>query len=211
MTYTGGPLNELNGKRGISAPINSVPVMKLIKVHNPRSKEELVNLIKAHYEDECPCGIHSKGTIEDFGRKLFDSQIKYWGQQRFSLRECIQWEYDLFVVQSLKGHLVELNAIKLLSEGLIGCSIEAAEGYLDEELRIDVIIKAAGKELCGIQVKPSTFNHMRPEVISFNHAANTRWGYPVFYLFYNEIEEFTNLSKILSEVQKLHSKYSPAK
>jgi len=39
MAYTGGPLNELNGKMGISAPNKSVPVMKLIKAHNPKRKK----------------------------------------------------------------------------------------------------------------------------------------------------------------------------
>jgi len=45
MTYTGGPLNELNGKMGISAADKSVPVMKLIRKHKPKSREELVQLI----------------------------------------------------------------------------------------------------------------------------------------------------------------------
>ena len=46
MAYTGGPLNELNGKMGISAPYKSVAVMKLIRYHKPKSKDELVELIK---------------------------------------------------------------------------------------------------------------------------------------------------------------------
>ena len=44
MAYTGSPLNELNGKMGISAPFKSVSVMKLIRIHKPKSKEELVQL-----------------------------------------------------------------------------------------------------------------------------------------------------------------------
>jgi len=56
MAYTGGPLNELNGKMGISAPYKSVAVMKLIKQHNPKSKGELVELIKWHSENTCECG-----------------------------------------------------------------------------------------------------------------------------------------------------------
>ena len=45
MPYTGGPLNTLNGKMGISAPENSVPVMKLIRINHPNRKEELVEII----------------------------------------------------------------------------------------------------------------------------------------------------------------------
>jgi hypothetical protein len=81
MAYTGGPLNELNGKMGISAPFKSVPVMKLIRAHNPKSKEELVELIKWHSENTCECGVVSQGTVESFGKNLYDSQknigVKY--------------------------------------------------------------------------------------------------------------------------------------
>ncbi len=141
MAYTGGPLNELNGKMGISAPAKSVPVMKLIRAHNPKSKEELVGLIKWHSENTCSCGVKSQGTVESFGRNLYNSQIQYWGENRFSLQDCIQWEYDLFVVQSLRGGMIEKKAIKELRNIYSNMRFEEAEGYLDEELRIDIIIK----------------------------------------------------------------------
>lgn len=203
MAYTGGPLNELNGKMGISAPHRSVPVMKLIRIHKPKSKDELVELIKNHYEKECECGIKSQGTIEDFGKNLYKSQIKYWGEYRYSLRDCIQWEYDLFIIQSLKGNLIEKKAIQILIQELPHYSIEEAEGYLDEELRIDILIKIDNKEKCGIQVKPSTFNKMRSEVILFNKTANEKWGKPVFYLFYDDNEKFLNISTVVNEIKKL--------
>jgi len=60
---TGGDLNMLNGQMGISAPYQSVAVMKLIKQHSPKSKHELVELIKYHYEHTCSCGIVSKGSV----------------------------------------------------------------------------------------------------------------------------------------------------
>lgn len=203
MAFTGGPLNELNGKMGISAPNRSVPVMKLIRIHRPKSKDELVELIKNHYEKECECRIKSQGTIEDFGKNLYRSQIKYWGEYRYSLRDCIQWEYDLFIIQSLKGNLIEKKAIQILIQELPHYSIEEAEGYLDEELRIDILVKIDNKEICGIQVKPSTFNKMRSEVILFNKIANERWGKPVFYLFYDESEKFLNMSTAVNEIKKI--------
>ncbi|GET45582.1 hypothetical protein [Capnocytophaga felis] len=79
MTYTGGELNKLNGDYGISAPNKSVPVMKLIKNHKPNSKDELYELIKFHYEIECPCGVKSQGTIEGFGKNLYEAQQKNGG------------------------------------------------------------------------------------------------------------------------------------
>lgn len=203
MAYTGGPLNELNGKMGISAPFKSVPVMKLIRSHHPKSKEELVELIKWHSENSCECGVVSQGTVESFGKNLYDSQIRYWGEIRYSLQDCIQWEYDLFVVQSLKGGIVEKKALLELAKRVLNFTFEEAEGYLDEELRIDIVIKKNGNEVGGIQVKPLTFKRMRREVITFNKDANQRWGKPVFYLYYDENEIFLNIDKLVSAHQKL--------
>ena len=196
MAYTGGPLNELNGKMGISAPHKSVPVMKLIKAHNPKSKEELVELIKWHSEHTCKCGVVSQGTVETFGENLYNSQIPYWGKIKYCLKDCIKWEYDLFVVQSLKGGIIEKKAIEKLNQIVPTYSFTESEGYLDEELRIDIIIKKKGKEVGGVQVKPSTFKLMRKEVITYNKNANQKWGKPVLYLFYDDNEELVNLSEI---------------
>lgn len=203
MAYTGGPLNELNGKMGISAPYKSVPVMKLIKAHNPKSKEALVELIKDHSLNSCSCGVKSQGSVESFGKNLYDSQIQYWGQYRYSLKDCIQWEYDLFVVQSLKGGIIEKKAIEELKSTIPTHSFEEAEGFLDEELRIDIIIKKEHEEVAGIQVKPLTFKLMRSEVITFNKTANLKWDKPVFYLYYDEKENFTNLDELIHEIRKL--------
>ena len=203
MPYTGGPLNELNGKMAISAPKNSVPVMKLIRFHQPKTRGELVELIKYHYLRDCGCGVKSRGTVYDFGKNLYRAQLKYWGEYRYSMQQCIQWEYDLFIVQSLKGDTLEKKAARLLAERLPDFSIAEVNGYLDEELRIDLVVKNDDIDLCGIQVKPKTFMHMRSEVILFNRTANEKWGKPVFYLFYDEAGQFVNFRRIGEEITKL--------
>jgi hypothetical protein len=203
MPYTGGPLNELNGKMGISAPYKSVPVMKLIRAHSPKSKDELVDLIKWHSENNCECGIVSQGTVEQFGRNLYEAQMPYWGAYRFTLSECIQWEYDLFVLQSLKGNLVEHKAIDSLSSKLSPTLLfKEADGYLDEELRIDIVVKRNGNIVSGIQVKPLTFKMMRREVITFNAMANRKWDKPVYYLYYDDAENFVNINELISFLKK---------
>ncbi|MBO3097302.1 MjaI family restriction endonuclease [Gelidibacter pelagius] len=203
MTYTGGPLNELNGKMGISAPFRSVPVMKLIRTHNPLSKDALVQLIAYHYNNDCPCGIKSQGTVEMFGKNLYESQLVYWKEYRYTLKECIQWEYDLFVVQSLKGGIIEKKALHNLNEILTNFQFEEAEGFLDEELRIDIIIKKNTIKVGGIQIKPLTYKLMRQEVISFNKMANQKWRKPVFYMFYDKDENFINKDEVVLEIQNL--------
>jgi len=204
MTYTGGELNKLNGDYGISAPYKSVPVMKLIKNHRPKSKEELYQLIKTHFEKDCSCGVKSQGTVEDFGKNLYEAQIKAWQKYKYTLQECIQWEYDLFVVQSLKGTLIENKAKQNLQKELSNFIINEAEGFVDEELRVDLIILHNNIEICGIQVKPLTFNLMREGVITFNKIANAKWGKPVFYLFYDDKENFTNIDEIITNIKKLN-------
>ncbi|MCB9340075.1 MAG: MjaI family restriction endonuclease [Lewinellaceae bacterium] len=202
MAYTGGDLNLLNGKYGISAPHRSVPVMKLIQAHRPKSRDELCGLIQDHFYHDCPCGIKSKGTVQDFGKNLYQAQQAEWGEYRYSLQACVQWEYDLFVVQSLKGTVVEEKALSYFQKnlGCVGLSAIRAEGFLDEELRVDLVIEKEGRELCGIQVKPLTFNRMREGVQKFNKAANIKWGKPVFYLFYDEREHLVNTEAVVAAV-----------
>ncbi|MEO5572547.1 MAG: MjaI family restriction endonuclease [Bacteroidia bacterium] len=178
--------------------------MKLIKVHRPKSKDELYGLIKVHHETNCECGIKSQGTVEDIGRNLYEAQLQAWGQYKHTLQECIQWEYDLFVIQSLKGTLIENKALQEFSAALKDYSFAEAEGFVDEELRIDLIISKNGNEIAGIQVKPHTFNMMREGVISFNKAANAKWGKQVFYLFYNDQEQFTNFDDVVEQIKKLN-------
>ena len=203
MAYTGGPLNELNGKMGISAPHKSVAVMKLIKQHNPKSKGELVELIKWHSENTCDCGVVSQGTVEDFGINLYKSQMNYWGEYKYTLSECIQWEYDLFVIQSLKGGMIERSVISELSSRVREYGFSEAQGFLDEELRIDVVITKEGESVGGVQVKPLTYRFMRQGVIDFNETANKKWNKPVFYLYYDMNERLINCGDLIESIREL--------
>ena len=202
--YTGGALNLLNGKMGISAPKNSVPVMKLIKVHRPSTHFELEQLISSHFHGSCVCGIKSKGTVIDFGRNLYNSQLSFWGEYRYSLKKCVQWEYDLFIVQSLKGNGLENAALALLKLNIPHLIFEPTAGFLDDELRVDIIIRTEDRELMGgIQVKPDSFKRMRSEVLYVQMRQNKKWNFPVWFLYYDRELKFNNLEFIC---QKLNLK-----
>jgi site-specific DNA-methyltransferase (adenine-specific) len=199
--YTGGELNRLNGKYGISAPENSVPVMKLIRTHNPKSRSELHELIRNHHISECKCGIKSQGTVEDFGENLFQSQLSEWKEYKYSLKNCIQWEYDLFVCQSLKGNIIEKKAVSLLNNKLRELTFTEADGFLDEELRIDILIKKKSNILGGIQVKPDSYHNVREGIRMRNSSSNEKFGKPVYYLFYDKNENFVNVSKLVKQIR----------
>lgn len=204
MSLTGGELNKLNGKYGISAPNNSVPIIKLIRIHKPKSKEELVISIKEHSIRKCECGVVSQGTIEDFGKNLFNCQKKEWGVEKYSIHECIEWEYNLFVVQSLKGNLIEDKAKKILSE-LTKLEVVDANDYYDEEMRIDLEIKKRGKTQAGIQIKPNSYKYIRQNVQKMNLHRNSLVDFKVLYLYYDyESEEFINMDEIIKKISNIN-------
>lgn len=196
-TDTGGLLNTLNGKMGISSPYNSVPVIKLINTHRPKSYDELEQLIEYHYLNDCPCGIKSKGTVYDFGRNLYESQIKYFKDYLFTLEECVQWEYDLFIVNSLKGSKMEKLARNEVRKAISPrCKVEKTERVIDEEYRIDLEIMRDGEILLGVQVKPYSYKFTNDYVKGSNVVRNSSYGYDVFYLYYDDDGVFVNVDEI---------------
>ena len=174
--------------------------MKLIRTHNPKSRAQLVELVKSHAQNRCDCGVRSQGTIEDFGQKLYNAQITFWGEHRFTLQQCKQWEYDLLVVQSLKGATVEKRAVSVLQSNLPDLNFEETSGYLDEELRIDVLVSLNQRTICGIQVKPESFLKMRKGVLCMQHYASSQFNTPVINLFYNSQLEFIDLNSVLEHI-----------
>ena len=201
MAYTGGLLNELNDKLMVSSARNSVPIMKLIKLHSPRSYDELEQLVEYHYRNKCKCGVRSKGTVRDFGRNLYEAQLDYWGDYKFSLEDCIKWEYDLFIVQSLKGELMEDCAVFYLQGYLpLECDVERVNGYVDTVFRVDVIVRWSSNVVCGVQVKPLSYEYCSDDVKLVNVEGNDRFGFDVLYLFYDD-GEFVNLCDVVDEIR----------
>jgi hypothetical protein len=185
-SLTGGPLNWLNGRAKISASHNSVHVRSLFIYHQPKSAAELVSLISSHSLRSCECGNVSRGTLEQFGVWLFDAQQAHWGEERFTLKECSTWIYHLFVTQVFKGVNKEAEACQRLQETLgASLSVEFATPYVDEELRVDLIVYQMRRLICGIQVKPSSYTYVRESVQRFNERRNARFPATVFYLLYD--------------------------
>jgi hypothetical protein len=190
---------------GISAPDRSVPVSRLVNIHKPKSARELEQLIADHIVGGCSCGIVSQGTIGDFGRNLYEAQKEYWGEYRFSLRDCIQWEYDLFVLQSLKGSTMEDKCKESLQK-LLGTEfiVKKSDRCIDEELRVDLEIEKDKRDILGIQVKPKSFSHVRQNIQAFNREANKKYGRPVLYIFYDyETGGLLDLENVASRITNL--------
>lgn len=175
--------------------------MKLIKNHKPKSYSELEILIEYHYLNECYCGVKSTGTVFDFGKNLYEAQMEFWHEYKFTLKECIEWEYNLFIYNSLKGSKMENKAKfeikKRLSTEYI---VEKTDQITDEEYRVDIWIHKNNKIILGIQVKPKTYKYMRNEVKFSNINRNKKFKYPVKYLYYDNDKNFDNISEVLKEI-----------
>ncbi|MGD1847518.1 MAG: hypothetical protein ACFB10_19185 [Salibacteraceae bacterium] len=203
MSLTGGDLNALNGRFGISAPHRSVPIMQLIRVHRPRSKAELEALVAYHAHHTCSCGIVSRGTIQDFGKALYEAQHKAWGTYRYSLEHCIQWEYHLFITQSWKGSAQERNLLQQLRLSLPEFQFDYSAAELDAEYRIDLTINKKDRLLGGIQVKPESFQHMRPSVIEYQKRQHRKWELPVLAAVYQEDGRWLDFQGLVARIKQL--------
>jgi hypothetical protein len=203
--FTGGELNILNGKMGISAPDKSVPVARLVRYHKPKSPAELEKLISDHVNGGCPCGVVSTGTVQDFGRNLYEAQIGFWGEYKYSLKDCIQWEYDLFILQMLKGNTMEdkcQDKLKKLLESPY--NIVKTNEYVDEEVRVDLEVYYQTSLIAGIQVKPDSFKNIRNNIKLFNINANKAYNRPVLYVYYDyDSEDLINIEKVVKIIKKI--------
>lgn len=198
MANTGGLLNILNEEKKISSAYNSVPIIKLIRKHKPQTKSELKELIEFHYIHKCECGIRSKGTIEDFGRNLYESQLEYWGEYKFSLNECIQWEYDLFITNSLKGEYMEGKAVEELKKILPSIfTVNEVSNVVDINFRVDVEVRWCDFLVFGVQVKPESYEFMSDDIKNINYALNSKYPVEVRYLYYNSDGVFLNIDDVV--------------
>lgn len=206
--FTGGELNKLNGAMGVSAPYNSVPLTRLMKFHDPQTPEELEELIANHQEPGCPCGIVSKGTVQDFGRNLYNSQQEYWGEYKFTLEECVQWEYDLFIGHTFTGVRMEKLAYFMIQDKLGDpYRVEFANQKVDEDFRVDLEVYFHGVVIAGVQVKPESYKKSRRSVQEYNKIANKRYGKPVFYVYYDYgAGNLLNLDSVLVDIIKVGNK-----
>lgn len=189
---TGDELNYLNGKYAISAPSNSVPVMKLIKYHRPYSEAALEALISSHVDGLCACGVKSQGDISVFAKHLYDSQWKEWREYRYSKQDCLDWQYNLFIRNSMKGRMMELKALELLRKHSADYEVSLAEDELDEKYRVDILLSKGQAVKYGIQVKPESFKYARASVQKHHKTLNEECPFPVKYLYYNKNMDFTN-------------------
>lgn len=182
--WTGGRLNELNEKYKMNAAYKTVPVIKLIKAHQPRTWEELEYLIAAH-QKPCKCGVRSKGTVKDFAINLY--YAIHHEAPEYTKQDCLNFIVGLFIQSSMKGSVMEQLAVAQFKE--YGAYLASDE--VDRTCAVDVEIPG----ICGIQVKAEGYKYSRQAVKDLNKKKNELYDYPVYYLYYKD-NEFTNIDDV---------------
>lgn len=185
---SGGPLNQLSTDYMLNTPKHTIPVMKLIKVHNIKTCKELedqINLHNVKRNPQCKCGIKGNGDICDWANSLYDAQMREWKQHRYTIDECNEWMHNLFITNSIKGAEIENTAIEMLRKELpVEYIIREATYVEDVHYRVDIVIEA-NQKISGVQVKPISYMYAPKEIILSNNIENKKWGHPVFYWYYD--------------------------
>lgn len=217
---TGGILNRINELYKCNSKHRSVPVMSLIRHHQPKTNAQLAMLIEVHQANReyanCPCGCRSAGTVKDFGKNLYDAQLDYFNKlseseriannfnEVFTLEHCELFMYTLFITNSLRGNNMETKAQQELNRtGKVYHKLECASEELDFKYAVDLIaVNKENKAVCGVQVKPATYQTLREdhEVKVVSRKKNAAWGMPVFYLYYSNDMQFTNLEEVITKL-----------
>lgn len=212
---TGGILNKINEMYYCNAKNNTVAIVKLIQHHKPNTWLEVEQLIESHQDGHshanCSCGAKSKGTIKTFAKKLHDSVIKYEEKTGTSVNkseeDCYNFMYGLFVVNSLKGASMELNAITELNKsGVLYDIVHKSSEEQDFKMGIDLVLRTIDKEIAGIQVKPLGYKALsnHGEVVRRNNDKEMLFGKPVVYLYYDvKTGDFTNMEEVISELNMI--------
>jgi hypothetical protein len=198
---TKGLLNKINEKYGTNQKRRTVPIQDLIKYHKPKQQAELIALIESHTKDgrlsNCACGCKSAGKIEDFADNLYDAYIKYSTTVVESVEykdweDCYIFMKHLFVINSLKGNLMENKVLKLIQDLIkqynYNLTVELASSYSDFKYSIDLsVYDSKNEEVFGIQVKPLTYLNFHKDhtVVRQNVQKNKAYGKPVVYVYYD--------------------------
>jgi hypothetical protein len=183
--------------------------MDLIRQHNPVNRDHLVALIASHQlgekDESCKCGCRSAGTIEDFGANLYKANLDFFKdkpEQAKTLQECTTFMYNLFVVQSLKGNLMEDKALSILKAQKY--NVRNATDIEDFQMGVDIVIIEDNKDICGIQVKPVSYGRLphHSDVVQVNLKKNKKFGKEVIYMYYDLDNNFVNTDEVILKLKK---------
>ena len=129
--------------------------------------------------------METKGTI------LYESAIKRG--IAISRAECIEAVRFRTICQTWNGVVIrEKRTIALLQQKFPGLGFHKTDGNFDYEFAVDYQVFKQDALICGIQIKPNSYNRSTAPYVRLAKAANKRknrnysdqFGVPVFDIFY---------------------------
>lgn len=219
---TGGPLAWLNATLGLNSRANSVATSTITKAHRPDTPERMAELIAAHREPCLLCSAKSQGTVEDFGRRLFESQshpayVRYLQlvcAQPATLERCQEYAWDLYAVSPTRGRETELIAQRELERELgRRFHVHTASEAHDFGFSVDLVVTRAGGDpaedddiLAGVQVKPESYRLVPNHVAHEWHAQKSdAFAAPVLIVWYDACDQFRGIDKVVQTVRSSSS------
>lgn len=209
-------LNKLVNDHNINNPYEVLFLMNLIDNHNIKTEKGVLESLEEHKNGGCDkdnCDQVMKSSLDKRVDMMYKAQLDEWGFYKYSEDTCKEYLYDLFTRKSLDGDTMESKAVVEVQKLLNYIDVEKAISQADNKYAVDLVVKTnKGNKICGIQVKPESYNFDESkeselpyqkfynETDKLNKNKNKKYDSEVYYLKYNDDEEFTNLNEIKNKI-----------
>lgn len=196
------PLNLLCNKNQINDPDNCLYMLKLVSKHNIETQEQLVKSLEEHHESRChKCKQQMTNSLDSLVKEMYEAQEEHFGELRYTKDTCRRWLLDLFSRRTIKGSIMEYEAIEKIQKQT-DYNARFSSDSTDNTYAVDIVLSKNNTDIAGIQVKPNTYKQFTDkELKTINSRKNTKYDKAVFYLLYDEREEFENLESVMEQVK----------
>jgi hypothetical protein len=73
----------------------------------------------------------------------------------------------------------------------------------DARYAVDIVATMHSQTVAGVQVKPESFKHVRPNIRALTLQRNAEFGVPVFYVHYDRQGYWTDFSALLENLKSI--------
>lgn len=221
--------NAFCDKHGLTNSRTTVPIMALLKAHpNVLDPDDIADLIKLHRpREEGPgtgcstCSVISKGTLEDFGRRVYDRYKQVGQKPDMTLDDCCWFVKLLYTEKSCTGIFKEREVFEDIKHRILErygdkhVRVRLANDQEDRDYAVDIIISKLvtvneelqdEQPLLGLQVKPHSYRYARPHILLMNDTKNSHFGKEVLYVFYDTKMSIINLDTVIGRIFEMIDK-----
>ena len=155
-------LRRLANQAGINDPKKSVYSMRMVHVHQPRSKADLLRMLNDHTEKpECSaCGLKVNGGMVRWTERIHKEarrSKRYAKAGTFmhcvNIQDCADLVYYMKVSVPYRGFQMEQKALYKLSQQLGVANGRHATQHEDTYYKVDLVFP----KRFGVQVKPESY------------------------------------------------------